>query len=52
MTISDFHASHIQQVRVTFCFSAQGLDPEDVTAAAGVNPTDVERQGDVRRNRG
>ena len=24
MTISESHASHIQQVRVTFCFSAPG----------------------------
>jgi hypothetical protein len=50
MAISDFHASHIRQVWVTFCFSAPGLDPSAVTAAVGIDPTDVERQGDVRRN--
>jgi hypothetical protein len=50
MPISEFHASHIQQVWVTFCFSAPGLDPSAVTAVVGIDPTDVERQGDVRRN--
>ena len=50
MTISEFHASHIQQVSVTFCFSAPGLDLSAVTAAVGVDPTDVDRPGDVRRN--
>jgi hypothetical protein len=50
MTISDSHASHIQRVRVTFCFSKVELDPAAVTAAVGVNPTDVEHQGEVRRN--
>jgi len=50
MTISDFYASHIQKVRVTFCFSKVELDPAAVTAAVGLNPTDVDYQGDVRRN--
>jgi len=47
MTISESHASHIQQVRVAFCFSAPGLDLSAVTEAVGIDPTDVDHQGDV-----
>ncbi len=50
MTISEFHASHIRRVRVSFVISGPDLDPEDVTRAIGSSPSRCARRGDPQRN--
>jgi len=50
MPISDLHASHIRRVEVTFSVSALNLDPDRVTLATGLIPTESAKRGDERRN--
>ena len=51
MAISEFHASHMRRVRVSFCVSAPDLEPSEVTLAVGLEPSASARRGDERRNR-
>jgi hypothetical protein len=48
MPISDLHAETINEVRVTFGVSGFACDPDEVTRALGVEPDEVEREGQVR----
>ncbi|QEL15117.1 DUF4279 domain-containing protein [Limnoglobus roseus] len=50
MAISDFHASHIRRVRVTFTVSAPELDPTEVTRRMGLTPSQSNRRGEERRH--
>lgn len=50
MPISDFHASHVRRVRVTFCIASTDMDPRRVSELLGVYPSKTVQRGDERRN--
>jgi len=50
--LNEAHLSHIGRVRVSFYVSAPDLNPDEVTAAIGVEPDFKARRGDERRNYG
>ena len=50
MKLSSFHLSTIRRVHVDFDLTAPKLDPDAVSLALRINPTNSARRGDERRN--
>jgi hypothetical protein len=50
MKLSSFHLSTIRRVRVGFDLTAPKLDPDAVSLALKIKPTNSAKRGDERRN--
>ena len=48
--ISEYHASHIARVEVSFFLTARDLDPTEVSESIGLRADKMARRGDPRRN--
>lgn len=48
MALSEFYESTIEEVRAYFGFSEFECDPQEISSALGIEPTEVRRKGEQR----